>query len=108
MHLTLSPTELAVTVAGERVECATVVVEAVVGQTPRVTITPLQPLKGQADGVVQVVTPPTPQQVDDAAREALSRVDKAEFQSRCQARFNQGARDPFQVALDVLVEMTDG
>lgn len=108
MHLSLTPTGLSLTVNGERIECAHLVVEAMVGQAPQVTFTPLDPLTGDVDGVAQVTVPPTPEQVNDAARNALAGVDKTQFEQACQTRLTQGARDPYQVALDVLVEMTNG
>lgn len=108
MHLSLTPTAVTLTINGEPIPCAHLVVEAMVGQAPQVTFTPLEPLTGDIDGVAQVTVPPTPGQVDDAARNALTSIDKTVFEQACQARLAQGARDPYQVALDVLVEMTHG
>ena len=108
IHLTATPTHLTVTLDGQEVACSHVVLEASLGQSPQVTIVPLTGAETAVDGVVRVVSPPTPEQVDAAAREALSRVDKQDFETRCITKLRQGGRDPYQVALEVLREIIDG
>ena len=106
--LTTTPTELTVTVDGQTVACTHVVVEAALGQAPRVTLVPLDGVTVDGEGITQVVTPPTPAQIDTAALEALAGIDKTQFEAHCKTKLQQGARDPFQVALDVIKEMAGG
>jgi hypothetical protein len=61
-----------------------------------------------AAGVVQVMRDPTPQEIDQAARDALSRIDQDAFTRACEAKVRAGRRDPYRVALEVVREMTDG
>lgn len=59
----------------------------------------------EGEGIVQVVRDPTPQEINAAALDVLSRVDPAELEARCETKIRAGRRDPYRVALEVLTEM---
>jgi hypothetical protein len=83
------------------------VVDATLGDAPQVTVVPLDPVQGHVDGAVHVVAAPSQEEVDAAAVQLLRRVDVDDLARRCQARLAAGARNPYQVMLEVLVEMAD-
>lgn len=106
IHVT--PTHVTARIGDVDVPCSQVIVEAAVGHAPAVTLTPLDGVVVEGDGVVRVPTQPDPETVVDAARELVNRIDLMGFENACKARLQTGARNPFEVALAVLKEAVDG
>lgn len=79
------------------------------GARPVITVRTSLPGTITGDGLVQVVNPPTREQIDDAAIAALERIDVDELGRRCAAAVRQsGRRDPYKVCLETIVEMARG
>ena len=104
--VTATPTGTVLRVDGTEVLVSRVVVDSNPGGLPTLTVWAETTVTGE--GIVQVVRAPTQAEIDVAAADALRRVDAAEFTAVCEAKVRAGRRDPYQVALETLVEMADG
>lgn len=106
--LSATPSGPRVTVNGQTIPAARVVLESAEHEVPRLSVWTTGDGQVQGDGVVQVVREPTAQEVDDAALDAIARVDQVEFERRCAQAVASGRRDPYRVALEVLAAMARG
>lgn len=107
-HVTASPGELRVRVNAQEIPAAKVLIEADFQQVPTLAVWAPGAVSLAGEGVVQVVRDPTAEEIDQAAVGAIARIDREQFAQTCQAKISRGRRDPWQVALETLVEMADG
>ena len=103
------PGHAALTVGGEPVEALSAVLQLGGPDTvPVLTIHHATEGTAVGEGVVQVVRDPTPEEVNAAVLDVLSRVDVTALEALCTAKVRAGRRDPYRVAVETLVEMARG
>lgn len=107
--VTARPGALSLLLDGVDVEgVAGVVLQAGGDGVPTLTVHHLGEGPIVGEGIVQVVRDPTPEEVNAAALDVLSRVDVTALEALCTAKVQAGRRDPYRVAVETLVEMARG
>jgi|SRR5690625_209884 len=96
-----TPGDTTVTVNGEPVVARQIFFEATPDGIPRITLVQGTTASIEGEGIVQVAT----EQTDlEAVKEWLHSVNPEALEAECQKRIQAGRRDPYRVALEVLIE----
>ena|SRR5690625_512963 len=96
-----APGDTTVTINGESIVARQIFFETTPDGIPRVTLVQPATAVVEGEGVVHVAT----EQTDlEAVKEWLHSVNPEALEAECQKRIQAGRRDPYRVALEVLIE----